>query len=298
MDADALKTFLLIHRRGGFSNAAEDLFRTQPAISRRIKLMEEELGAPLFERAPGGVTLTQAGRALLPYAERALAAIEDARTAVRELVSENAGPLSLAMVGTLAGTQLTSTLKRFAQSHPKVALTLRTATSSQVSDLVRRGEAVIGIRYHRDSMTDLDSRELGAERLVVVCSRNHRMADRSIDSLERLKNERWLAFPEDQPETSASHIFSIFLTQGIGEPNWSPIDSLTAQKRMVEAGFGLALLQESAIREELRSRTMSVVRVRHLNALIPIMAITRRGGFLSAAAKSLLALLARTYAAK
>jgi DNA-binding transcriptional LysR family regulator len=216
---------------------------------------------------------------------------------VRELVSENAGPLSLAMVGTLAGTQLTIALKRFARSHSKVALTLRTATSSQVSNLVRRGEAVIGVRYHRDSLSDLDSRHLGAERLVVACARNHRLAERSINSLERLKNERWLAFPEDQAETSASHVFSIFLTQGIGEPIWSPIDSLTAQKRMVEAGLGLALLQESAIREELRSRTMSTIHVRHLNAVIPITAITRRGGFLSAAARALLDLLAGTYAA-
>lgn len=291
MDAEALNTFLLIHRRGGFSNAAEGLFRTQPAISRRIKLLEEELGAPLFERSSRGIMLTQAGRVLLPYAERALAAIEDAKGAVRQLASVNAGPLTLAMVGTLASTELTARLTRFARAHPKVDFTLRTASSAQVSDLVRRGEAVVGIRYHRDSSSDLNSRDLGVERLIVVCPKNHPLAGRRIETLAKLRSERWLAFPEEQPEASASHIFAIFMTQGLGELSWTPIDSLTAQKRLVEAGFGVALLPESAVHEELRSHTISTIRVGKLKAGIPVTIVTRRDGFLSAAAKALLAIL-------
>ena len=81
MDSDALNTFLVVHRRGGISNAAKALHRSQPAISRRIALLEQELGVPLFERIGGKTRLSDAGRVMVPYAERAVAAAQDAENA-------------------------------------------------------------------------------------------------------------------------------------------------------------------------------------------------------------------------
>ena len=85
MDSDALHTFLTVHRRGGISSAAKVLHRSQPAISRRIALLEQELGVPLFERGVGRTMLSDAGRVMVPYAERAVAAVQDAENAVRAL---------------------------------------------------------------------------------------------------------------------------------------------------------------------------------------------------------------------
>ena len=68
MDSDALNTFLTVHRRGGVSNAARVLHRSQPAISRRIALLEQELGVPLFERVAGRTRLSDAGRVMTPIA--------------------------------------------------------------------------------------------------------------------------------------------------------------------------------------------------------------------------------------
>ena len=98
MDSDALTTFLMVHRRGGISNAAKALHRSQPAISRRIALLEQELGVPLFERVTGRTRLSDAGRLMLPYAERVVAATLDAENAVRTLARRNSGPVSLAVV--------------------------------------------------------------------------------------------------------------------------------------------------------------------------------------------------------
>ena len=81
MDIESIRTFLSIAQFGGFTRAAGQLHRSQPAISRRIGLIEQELGAPLLERVRGGVRLTEAGRAFLPFAEAALAAIKDGREA-------------------------------------------------------------------------------------------------------------------------------------------------------------------------------------------------------------------------
>ena len=196
MDSDALNTFLMVHHRGGISNAAKALHRTQPAISRRIALLEQELGMPLFERVAGRIVLSDAGRVMVPYAERAVAAAQDAEKAVRALARPDSGPVALAVVGTLAGHQLARIIKRFARERPNVDLTLRTATSAEVSELIRRGDATIGLRYHRDPSPDLDCELLFSERLQVVCAPDHPRAGRRVKRLADLRGERWIAFPD------------------------------------------------------------------------------------------------------
>src|SRR3569833_1182681 len=103
MDSDALRTFVVVARTGGFSAAAEALRRSQPAISRRVAQLEADVGVPLFDRTPGGVLLSDAGRALLLHAERVLAALDDAQAALNELTAAPSGTIELAVVGTLAG---------------------------------------------------------------------------------------------------------------------------------------------------------------------------------------------------
>jgi DNA-binding transcriptional LysR family regulator len=293
MDTDALRTFLTICRSGGFSSAAEQLNRSQPAISRRIALLEERLGAPLFERTTGGIVLSQAGQVLLPHAQRVLAALEDCDAAIDGLLSGSTGPVSLALVGTLASAALTPVLQRFARDHPGVDLRLRTATSAEVSDLVRSGAASIGMRYHRDDSPDVDCVALASERLQIVCAPEHALAGSTVNSLRRLAKERWLAFPSAKtlPETAANNLFTQFAMLGIHEVDWAPVDSLTAQKRLVEAGYGLAVLPANAIGEELAAKTLATIAVSKIELGNPIYLVTRRGGYLSPATNALVALL-------
>lgn len=293
MDAESLRTFIAIHETGGFSSGASRLARSQPAISRRIALLEEELGAPLFERAAGGVVLSQVGHVLLPYARRVLAALEDCRAAIDALQSGSAGPVSMAIVGTLAGANLTPVLKRFASGHPGVDLNLRTATSAEVSGLVRSGEATIGLRYHRGDSSDLHCTEIAGEPLRIACAPDHALAGKTIDSLHPLAGEHWLAFPNARklPESSADNLFAQFSVIGISEVRWSPVDSITAQKRLVEAGYGLAVLPDSAIIEELSAGTLATIDVAGLQLANPVYLVTRRDGYLSTAALALIDLL-------
>ena len=293
MDSDALATFVAVHETGGFSAAADRLGRTQPAISRRIALLEAELGAPLFERTSGGVSLSLAGEVLLPYAERALAAVKDAEAAVRGLKAADAGPVSLAVVGTLAGGRLTQVLKAFAAAHPGVEIALTTATSSEVSDLVRRGEAAIGLRYRTDRSGDLKAIPLAAEQMVVVCAPEHPLAGGQVATLAGLVGETWLAFADAQGpgEPASQSILAQFAVRGLGDIAWRAVDSLTAQKRLAEAGFGMVLLAQSAVAEELARGSLAMITVGDLEAFNPVSAVVRREGYLNAAALSLLDLL-------
>lgn len=293
MDFEALQTFVTIHEAGGFSAAAETLHRSQPAISRRIALLEDEVGAPLFERTASRVVLSEAGRTLLPHAERALASLRDASAAMAALRTGEAGEISLAAVGTLAGSNLTGRLKAFAAVHPSVGLSIRTATSLEVSDLVRRGDAVLGLRYLARADADLAFEHIADEPMQVICPSGHALAGRAVASLAELRDEAWLAFPSalEARETYADNIFSQFQARGIASVTWSPIDSLTAQKRLVEAGFGLALMSLSATAEERASGALSVITVDDLAAANPVYLVTRKGGYLSPAAKALAGIL-------
>ena len=269
MDSDALKTFLTVHREGGISRAARFLHRTQPAISRRIALLEQELGVPLFERVAGRSVLSDAGRVMVPYAERAVAATQDAENAVRALAKPNAGAVALAVVGTLAGGAAVARSCGGSRRRSRTPdLTLRTATSAEVSDLVRRGEATIGLRYDRDRSRDLDCEPIGTERLLVVCAADHGWPDAGSRSSRSCASERWIAFPEvpGRREITAAHILALFQTHGLGDVRWTPIDSLTAQKRLIEAGFGLALLSNDHAAEELASGSLATIRVGDLDA--------------------------------
>src|SRR5437870_1601875 len=256
MELDHVEAFVAIVQRGGFTRAAATLHLSQPAISRRLHLLEHELGAPLFERIRSGVVLTDAGRAFLPHAEALLASMRDGIDAVGALRGTDRGAVTLAAVGTLASSALTESLRRFHDAHPAIELRLRTALSSEVSALVRRGDATLGLRYDVDPHPDLVSTLVYDEPLVPVCAPQHRLARaRRVDAKD-LAGERWITFPTRPGpvrEPYASALEQRLAASGLHASEVIPIDSLTGQKRMVEAGFGLALLQESSVDEEVRA---------------------------------------------
>ena len=175
MTLDELETFACIAQLGSFTEASRKLVRSQPAITRRIHQLEGALGVSLFERPGRRVALTDAGRALLPHAQAALAAARDGERAVRDLAVSSGGAqiLKLAIVGTLADSHLVEALRAFEARFRDVSIELRTANSREVSALVRSGEVHLGLRYFPDADPKLESSVLGSEELVVVVPATH-----------------------------------------------------------------------------------------------------------------------------
>ncbi len=295
MNIDEIQTFVAIAELGDFTQAGRRLHRSQPAISRRLGLLEDELGAPMFERIRGRARLTEAGRAFLPHAEAALAALKDGREAVHGLRTGMRGAISLALVGTLADTHIVDVLRRFAQRSKDVRLELRTASSAEVTNLVRRGEATLGMRYFASDRPELVSQPAGGEAMLVVAAPGHRLAGRRVRQTHLLKDERWIGFPPapDERDSSGHVLARQLIRAGLDAADITLIDSLTAQKRLAQAGFGLALVPESSVRDELRQGALVVLDIAAMRTTIPITAIHRRAGYLSPAAKALLALLTR-----
>ena len=293
MNIHDIETFVAIAELGGFTRASHRLHRTQPAISRRLGLLERELGALMFERIRDNARLTEAGRAFQPYAEAALAALKDGREAVRALQGGLRGTISLALVGTLADTRVVGVLRRFARRAKDVRLELRTASSAEVTDLVRRGDAMLGLRYFTPERPELMAHDAGSESMLVVAEPGHRLAGTRVRDARALAGERWIGFPPTRGERDSSgHVLARQLIRaGLHDADVTLIDSLTAQKRLAQAGFGLALVPTSSVRDELRQGVLVALDVPAMRTVIPITAIHRRNGYLSPAAATLLALL-------
>jgi DNA-binding transcriptional LysR family regulator len=292
MNLHELQTFVSIARLGGVTRAAGQLHRSQPAITRRVKLLEEQLGAPLLERGPGGSLLTEAGRTFLPYAESVLAALRDGAEAVRALEGADHGVVSLAIVGTLAGTTIVEQLRRFSAEHRNARLELRTANSFEVSDMVRRGEVSLGVRYFADSCPELISQQIAEERILVVCSAQHKWAGKRLRDPEQLRIDQWFALPMTRHRGSFAHLVARQLASAhLDDAPVMVIDSLTAQKRLIEAGIGIALLPESIIQEELRLGTLRIIDISRLQTTVPIHVLYRKNGYLTGASRTLLSVI-------
>jgi DNA-binding transcriptional LysR family regulator len=294
MTFDEIEAFVCIAEVGGFTEASRRLHRSQPAISRRIHELEHALGASLFERAGRRVSLTDAGRALLPYAEAALAAIRDGERAVRDQAGRGAVTLRLAIVGTLADSHIVDALRAFTSRSTEVTVDLRTAISREVSALVRSGEADLGLRYHPDPDPALETIPLGEEKLYVVVGASHRITAHQLPDLSLLQDEKWLGFPAERgrPSSFRGLLERQLAEAGMENPSITTVDSLTAQKRLIEAGLGIALMPVNSIREELRLGSLRMIDVTGINARVPVVAVRRRAGHRSPSATEFLKVLA------
>ena len=170
MELIDLLTFSTVARLGGITRAADELNTVQSNITQRIKSLEAEIGTPLFERHSRGMTLTGAGRRLLPYAQRLAALSREAMLAARE-DGEPKGPLSIGSMETTAAVRLPSLLAEFHQRFPAVQLSLRTAPTADLVAAVLDGSLdgafVAGPIEH----ADLTAVTAFREELVLVTAR-------------------------------------------------------------------------------------------------------------------------------
>src|SRR6185369_6944686 len=131
MELSDIQTFAAVARTGGITRAAEMLNTVQSNVTQRIKALEAEIGTALFERHSRGMSLTGAGRRLLPYAHRMAALSREAVLAARD-DGEPKGPLVIGSMETTAAVRLPTLLAEFHRRFPAVRLSLRTATTADL----------------------------------------------------------------------------------------------------------------------------------------------------------------------
>jgi DNA-binding transcriptional LysR family regulator len=177
MDANLLQAFLAVADTGSFSLAADQLFLTQPAISKRIAALEEELACILFERLSRRVLLTEAGRALLPRARHIVHEMADCRQMIADLSGEVGGVLQLATSHHIGLHRLPSYLRRYNRLYPNVEFALRFMDSESGCAAVAEGSVAMAVvTLPRETPAKLQLRKVWDDPLQVMVCRTHPLA--------------------------------------------------------------------------------------------------------------------------
>src|SRR5580765_3236568 len=170
MELTDLLTFSTVARLGGITRAADELNTVQSNVTQRVKALEAEIGTALFERHSRGMTLTGAGRRLLPYAQRMAALSREALLAARD-DGEPKGPLAIGSMETTAAVRLPALLAEFHRRFPQVRLSLRTSTTAELVAGVLNGTFDGAFVAGPIDHAELDATVAFREELVLVAAR-------------------------------------------------------------------------------------------------------------------------------
>lgn len=250
MDFGQIEAFVQVAAHRSFSRAAELLQLTQPSITARIQALERELGDELFERGGRGVRMTDAGLAFLPYVERILQTLREARDAVDEVRNVQAGSLRLGSAITISTYVLPGILHAFYRRHPGVDVVIRTGRSEQVLSMLLADEVQVGL-VRSLTNPEVETIELYEDEIVLVAEPNHRFAETGTATVTEAAREPIVLF--DRGSSYYGLINSFFRQAGVIPNVAMELDSLEATKRMVEEGLGVALVPLVTIERELES---------------------------------------------
>jgi DNA-binding transcriptional LysR family regulator len=177
MDLASLSAFVAIAEAGSFSGAGERLHLTQPAISKRIALLEAQLQVRLFDRLGRQVLLTEAGHALLPRAQRILAELDDTRRTLENLGSEVGGRLHLATSHHIGLHRLPVPLRRFAALYPHTVLDIQFLDSELAYTAVLHGQVELAVTtLGPDTQPPLQATPVWHDQLQFMVAADHPLA--------------------------------------------------------------------------------------------------------------------------
>lgn len=189
MELRQLESFLAVAQEGNVTRAAKKLYTTQPALSRQIQRLEEELGAPLFDRSKRGMRLTTVGETFLQYVERGFGQFDAGRQAVRDLLGPDHGHVRMAFMPAVGADLLPEALAAYRARYPDVQFTLRQSTTLEMLHWLQAGEVELCIATalpYSHEMPELTSAPLLVEELYAALPPDHRCASQEAIDLQDL----------------------------------------------------------------------------------------------------------------
>lgn len=269
MEIFQLRYFVTAARLLHFSRAAEELYISQPSLSLQISRMESELGTPLFHRQGRRVTLTDAGEALLPHAERLLEQEAEARRVVQQVAGLERGRLTLCALPALDQHLLPPWLARFRREHSGVEIRVRELRPARaVAQAVCSGQADLGFVHFPCDTEGLTFRTLLEDEIALVVPEAHPLGAREAVRLEEAAGEDWVWVHDAQ---DADHpLYAACLKAGFAPRIVCESGSAQGVLALVAAELGIALLPRLAIEPRPGIRILPLVEPRPSRTLAAI----------------------------
>ena len=285
MDISQLEVFLAVAREGGFSRAADKLYRTQSAVSQAVRKLELEIGEPLFDRSSREGLLTDAGRVLQEYAESLLNVRENAREALAELRELQKGKLVIG-ANEFTALYLLRVLAEFGRLHPAIRIMVQRSLGSQIPDDVLRHKCEFGVLTYDPEDPELASVVVYSDELILVVPPQHPLARDSRVSIRQLGAESFVAHivssPYREKVIQAFKKYKTPLHMGVELP------TLQAIKRFVAMGSGVAFLPEISVEDEIARGELVRIPVQELKVHRKLRLIYRKSAALSHAGRAFL----------
>lgn len=287
MDLEArLRAFAAVARERSFSRAAEQLYVTQPAVSKHVASLEAELRTPLVIRGPRAVQLTPAGQVLADYVLRAEALLVNAARALSAGADAEIGTLALVASG-VPGTYLLPTLvARYHDRHPGVEIDFRLETSGGALDAIRAHRAELAVVGGLTVAPELEADPLVDDEVVLIGPR--RLAGRR---LQRKDIEKLTWVSREEGSSTRAAVEAARWQMGLQVVRTLELPSWEAVKLAVADGAGIAAISRFAIRREVAARQIAVLDVPRWRLVRTIAVVTARDVPLTPPAQRFLALL-------
>jgi DNA-binding transcriptional LysR family regulator len=289
MEISQLEFFVTVFEAGGFSKAAELVFRTQPAVSIAIKRLEEEIGTPLFERSQKSPVLTDAGQLFYEYARRILALRDRALEVVGELQTLKRGRVRIGANESTSLYLLPHLILDYRARYPNVMVEISRHTSERLPREVLDRNVDFALLAHEPVDSELESFPVLQDPLVLILYPQHLLAARHSVTVEELGRESFLAHNvktgsrHKVMETFAAHHTPLNITLELA--------TIETIKRFVQLKVGVAFVPRMCVEEELERGTLVTVPVEDLSYVRTLWVTRRRGAEMSAATTAFLEIL-------
>lgn len=268
-----LRVFRSVARRLSYSRAAADLHISQPAVSRYVGALERELGAELLGQTGNRVYLTEAGRAVLAYADRVVELTRETERALAELDSLERGYLCVGASSTPGAYLLPGAIAEFRRRHPGVGLELRLGNSQQIEEAVSRGDLDVGFVGAR-FRPELQVRPYVRDELALVVSSDHRFGGMRDVSAAELAEEDLVV---REPGSGTRRVLTDELSRlRLAPRSLLELNGCEAVKQAVMAGVGVAVVSRFSASLELRCGVLRAVAVPELTLTRDLHIVTRK----------------------
>jgi LysR family transcriptional regulator, low CO2-responsive transcriptional regulator len=281
MDFDQLETFLEVARHASFSRAAEKRFRTQPAISSQIRGLEEEVGAKLFDRSGGKVSLTAAGKAFQKYVEETL----DARKAMLVAIAEmERVPRGEIIVGANEGTCLhilPHVFADFKKQYPDVSVNIKRADYGKILESIVDNSVDFGVISLPVTDTRLTVVLIHRDELILIAPPHHPLGKMKSATIADVAK-----FPLVVPKAGHTRdaIEQLFHERRL-KPNFTmELDSSELLKRFVAADVGIGFIARSNVEEDVRAKVLAAIPIADAQVRRDLALVFRKDKALSRAA--------------
>lgn len=246
-DIAELQAFVATAENSSFRVAAERLFLSAPALSRRVERLEEALGAKLLERTTRHVQLTAIGQEFLTDARAALESLETAAQRISDQALTRRGSVTVACIPSVANHLLPNALRAFADEYPDVQVHVIDENASHVLDAVVRGRADFGLSFTGSQEPGIQFETLARERYVLAMLRSHAWACRSEVAWSELAGVRLVSVShQSSNRLLLDQVMAGLLEQPMA---WYECNHVTGALALVEAGLGMAAIPQLALPE-------------------------------------------------